>query len=49
VSDVIESGRLHPVTAVRRAWVLISVIGWFVFDHRDIFAKVADKYGLWGP
>ncbi|MFE6939657.1 PH domain-containing protein [Streptomyces chartreusis] len=49
MSEVIESGRLHPITAVRKAWMLISLIGWFVFDHRDTFAKAADRYGLWGP
>ncbi|MGW1290864.1 PH domain-containing protein [Streptomyces sp. NPDC002586] len=49
MSDVIESGHLHPITAVRRAWVQISLIGWFIWDNRDISVKVAGRFGLLGP
>ncbi|MGW2686217.1 PH domain-containing protein [Streptomyces sp. NPDC001414] len=48
MSEVIESGHLHPITAVRRAWVQISVFGWFAWDNRDVFDKIAEKFGLWG-
>ncbi|MFJ3182592.1 PH domain-containing protein [Streptomyces sp. NPDC086796] len=48
MSDVIESGHLHPITAVRRAWLQLSVFGWFAWDNRDVFGKIADKFGAWG-
>ncbi|MEO3976981.1 PH domain-containing protein [Streptomyces sp. CAU 1734] len=48
MSDVIESGHLHPITALRRAWLQLSVFGWFAWGNRDIFGKIADRFGVWG-
>jgi putative membrane protein len=46
---VIESGRLHPITAIRQAWLQLSVFVWLAWDHRDIFDDVTDKFGVRGP
>ncbi|WP_217231386.1 PH domain-containing protein [Streptomyces anulatus] len=45
---VIESGHLHPISAVRRAWLQLSVLGWFAWDNRSVVGKIADEFGVWG-
>jgi putative membrane protein len=48
VSDVIEKGRLHPITPLRRAWLQVSIFVWLAWDHLDECRKLADRYGVWG-
>ncbi|MFJ5740107.1 PH domain-containing protein [Streptomyces microflavus] len=48
-SNPVESGRLHPVTALRRAWLPLSAFGWIVWENIDDFSRVVDKIGFWGP
>jgi len=47
VSDTVISGRLHPMTPVRRSWVQLSAFGWMAYGQRDRIDFTPDSLGEW--
>lgn len=47
MSDVIVSGRLHPITPIRKAWLLISSLIWLGISQREGIQDLHDYLGYW--
>lgn len=47
MSDTIISGRLHPITPIRRTWLFLTSIAWLTYGQRDTIADLHEKIGYW--
>jgi len=47
VSDAVISGRLHPMTPVRRSWIKLSAFAWLAYGQRDLIDFTPDSLGEW--
>ena len=45
MSDTIVSGRLHPITPVRRTWLFITSLAWIAYGQREGIADLHDTIG----
>lgn len=45
MSDTIVSGRLHPITPIRRSWLRLTALGWIVYSQRDLIVRLHDNVG----
>lgn len=45
MSDTIVSGRLHPITPIRRSWLTLTALGWFVYSQREAIVRFHNIVG----
>ena len=45
MSDTIVSGRLHPITPIRRTWLFLTSLGWLAYSQRDAIEELHKDIG----
>lgn len=46
MSEAIEEGRMHVITAIRQAWLLLASIGWIAWEQRGNIREAMDKLSV---
>ncbi len=45
MSEILLSGRLHPISPLRKSWLFISSLAWFAWSLRESIEKLHEKVG----